>query len=216
MRQFLTLVMCILFTPIWAQSEFRSLEVSFNGAGYLGNVWSLGDDKYYDFSDQISAGVRFRKRFGEGFALRAGFRYDQFNRTMGPGFIWEETFVRHFRMSWGVDYRWKIKFIEPFVFTDFIIQKQRQDISSGGGCLMYYENSEVSKTKYGIAPGLGINIRLGKRFHIGIESTLEFLTGTSEKIYWPFGIDENRTVEHQYLSDVSLDPISGVYLGINF
>lgn len=216
MRPLLNLVIFLFCTPIWAQSEFRSIEVSFNGAGYADNHVSIGTDKYYDFSERVSAGVRFRKRFGEHFALRAGFVFDQFKRSIEPHFIWEETFVRQNRLSWGVDYRWKFKFVEPFVFTDFIIQKQRFDSSSGGGCIIYYDYSEVSKMDYGIAPGLGINFRLGKRFHIGIESTLEFLTGTSEKIYWPYGLDENRTVERRYHSDISLDPFSGVYFGVNF
>ncbi len=216
MRQLLTLVICLLFSPIWAQSEFRTVELSFNSAGYVDNFISIGENQYYDFSERVSSGVRLRKRVNESFAFRLGFVFDQFKRTMEPNLIWEEAFVRKNRLSWGVDHRWRFKFIEPFVFADLIIQKQLIEGTSGGGCIIYYDYSEVSKMNYGIAPGFGINFRLGKRFHIGLETAMEFLTGTSEKTYWPYGLDENRTIERQHQSDISFDPVSGIYFGINF
>jgi hypothetical protein len=41
-----------------------------------------------------------------------------------------------------------------------------------------------------------------------------FLTGTSERVYWPYGFEFNRSVEKSYHSGISWQPLSGLFFGV--
>jgi len=209
------IILVLLFgiSTVYGQSPGCTSEVSFNTIPWSGIVPLLQKAEKALISDRLFAGVRYRKFAGDHVALRADFAFEQFHRSYNPGTVWQEGFFRQFNLSWGIDYRRRFRSFEPFIFLDCTIQKTRFEGSSGGGIIYYFENAERSNIAYGIVPGTGVNFCFGRFFHIGLETSLVFLTGTTERIYWPYGYEINKTVEKRNYTGVSWKPLSGLFIG---
>jgi hypothetical protein len=108
----------LLFLLGWisinGQSPDRSSEVSFNAIPLTGTIPILQKTAAESKADCLFAGIRYRKMINDHLALRAGFAFEAFKKSYDSGIIREEGVFRQYNLSWGMDYRKRFKFFEPF------------------------------------------------------------------------------------------------------
>lgn len=173
MRKFiLLLLLTAIARLITAQNTDTILSKNEIGTLLFGLRNNLGQE--YPMQSTFFNGIEYKRYFNKS-AIRAGVDYRNRYKKEGPEFEttsgYKETRIRiGFQRSFGN------KIIKPYLATDIILVKTiSQSETFPGAWLNPYEKQYLRYWGIGLAPALGINVKLTTTLSLSIETNFEIL-----------------------------------------